>query len=122
MQVFHCWQCGEPLTGMILPVSRREECAGCGAEIHVCRMCVHYDPRVADQCREERAEQVTNKELANFCDYYAPNPDPHRPGKADATDEARRQLDALFGGGEPGEPSTSSSGVPKELEDLFRKD
>jgi hypothetical protein len=31
---------------------------------------VHYDPRVAEQCRERRADLVGEKHLANYCEYF----------------------------------------------------
>lgn len=116
--VYDCWKCGQPLTGMILPVSRREECEACGAEIHVCRQCRHYDARIANQCREERAEDVSDKERANFCDYYDPRPDAFTPGDSAAEAEAKAQLEALFGGG--GDPSPPAETNP--LDDLFDPD
>lgn len=81
-------------------------------------MCIHYHPRVADQCREDRAEQVSDKTRANFCDYYAPNARAYQAPDQDATSQARDQLDALFGG----DSETPKSDVPSDLEDLFKKD
>ena len=31
---------------------------------------MHYEPRMADQCRERRAEPVHEKHMANFCEYF----------------------------------------------------
>ena len=36
----------------------------------VCLNCASYDPRVAQQCREQRAEPVAEKHMANFCEYF----------------------------------------------------
>jgi len=90
-----CWKCGAVLE-LLLPLSRREECPACGADLHCCRFCRHFDPRVAGQCREERAEEVTDKARANFCDYIEPNP--HAYDGAKSSDAAARaQLAELFG-------------------------
>lgn len=70
-----CWKCGAGLSGVIMPLSRREECPECRAELHVCRQCEHYDAQISDQCREDRAEQVSDKTRANFCDYFKLKPD-----------------------------------------------
>jgi len=116
-----CWQCGASLAHAILPMSRRETCKACDAEQHVCRLCQHYDARVSDQCREERAEQVSNKELANFCDYFAPRAGAWL-GESGAVEQqaAAEQLAALFGDApvskDPG------SDVSDELKDLFGLD
>ena len=47
-----CWKCGVSLADYSLPLRRLEECRGCGAELHVCRMCEFYDTGVAKHCRE----------------------------------------------------------------------
>jgi hypothetical protein len=42
----------------------------CRADLRVCLNCAHYDPRVAHQCRERRAEPVLEKHIGNFCEYF----------------------------------------------------
>ena len=115
-----CWKCGKPLEDLILPVSRREECRNCRAEIHVCRMCTHFRANRAVWCGEERAEPPRETDVANFCDYFDPNPQAHQPGQS-ADERARAELDALFGDGPAaGEPAgDGSDGVPDELKKLF---
>ena len=34
--------------------------------------CKNYDPQVAEQCKERDADPVTDKERANFCEFYSP--------------------------------------------------
>jgi hypothetical protein len=36
----------------------------------VCLNCLSYDPRVAQECRDRRAEPVAEKHMANFCEYF----------------------------------------------------
>jgi hypothetical protein len=31
---------------------------------------MHYDPHVAQQCRERRAEPVLEKAVGNFCEFF----------------------------------------------------
>ncbi len=60
-------------------------------------MCVYFDPAVPRQCREDGAEDVTDKEHLNFCDWFKPSEaafDPNRKTEADAAKDA---LAALFG-------------------------
>ena len=60
-------------------------------------MCRHFDAGVVRQCREDGAEDVTEKERPNFCDWFVPSEnafDPHQKADADA---AKSALDALFG-------------------------
>jgi hypothetical protein len=42
----------------------------CGADLKVCLNCISYDPRVAHQCRDRRADPVAEKNLANYCEYF----------------------------------------------------
>ena len=92
-----CWKCGADLAALTLPLSRRDECARCRAELHVCRLCVEFAPQLAKQCREPTVEEVTNKEQANFCDYFRPRPGAYTPRDAGAAAQARSELERLFG-------------------------
>ena len=97
-----CWKCGANLAALSLPLSRRDECARCRAELHVCRLCVEYDERVAKRCREPMAEEVSDQEKSNFCDYFRPRPNAwSAPAGAasglSAADKARAELERLFG-------------------------
>jgi hypothetical protein len=65
----HCHHCGWEWT-LSLPPGRTETCHQCGADMKVCLNCVHYDAKVAHQCRERRAEPVAEKHMANFCEYF----------------------------------------------------
>lgn len=65
----------------------------------VCRNCVSYDPKVAYQCRDRRADPVAEKHSANFCEYFEMVRRTFTPG-ADANPReaaAREQLKKLFG-------------------------
>ena len=92
-----CWQCGAGLSALSLPLSRRDECPKCRAELHVCRMCVEYDPQRAQQCREPTVEEVRDKQRANFCDYFKPRPGAYAAPASSQTDRARAELEKLFG-------------------------
>jgi ribosome-binding protein aMBF1 (putative translation factor) len=65
----HCNNCGEPWTLDGQP-GRGEVCMKCRADLRVCLNCAHYDPRIAQQCRERRAEPVLEKAVGNFCEYF----------------------------------------------------
>jgi hypothetical protein len=121
-----CWKCGESLAGLTLPLRRLEICGKCNAELHVCRMCVEYDVSKAKHCREPIAEEVRDKDHANFCDFYRPRPDAYRQANQAELDKSRAGLDALFGG----KPGSSASGASassaadeakRTLEGLFGK-
>lgn len=65
-----CAQCGEKLPVIGNQVGRRDTCASCGAELHACVMCRHYDPTVAKMCKEPFAEVPMDKSSANFCEFF----------------------------------------------------
>ena len=92
-----CWKCGASLAELSLPLRRTDECRVCRAELHVCLMCEFYDTSVAKSCRETIAEEVKDKQRANFCDYFRPSDRAYRPGDQSAADKAKAELEALFG-------------------------
>jgi hypothetical protein len=92
-----CWKCGASLAHLSLPLSRRDECSSCRAELHACRLCRFHDPAVAKACREPVAEEVRDKTRANFCDHFAPVAGAHQ-GVSGEAEAARAALESLFGG------------------------
>ena len=93
----HCWRCGASLAALKLPLGRTEECAACRSQLHVCRMCRSWDRARPKQCREEDAEEVRDKERANFCDWFKPRAGAFDAAVAAAASAATTAADALFG-------------------------
>ena len=123
-KVLSCYRCGESLEALSLPLSRLDLCPGCGVELHVCRMCRQYAPSAPDACLEEDAPEVRTKTAANFCDYFQPNPEAFDGTEKNAEDQARAQLDALFGAEDAkaaGDSGTSDADQAlQQAEDLFK--
>ncbi len=116
-----CWKCGASLEALSLPLRRLDECKQCGAELHVCKLCEWYSTSVAKHCREPIADEVKDKERANFCDYFKPRANAYTPPD-DAAARAKTELDALFGGGAAKAPEPSAAERARaELEALFNK-
>ncbi len=65
-----CWHCGRDLTKA--DYGRETLCLGCGKATRVCRNCRHYAPGKPNACLEPMAEEVLNKERANFCELFDP--------------------------------------------------
>jgi hypothetical protein len=116
-----CWKCGASLADLSLPLRRLDECKSCSAELHVCKLCEFYSIAVAKHCREPIAEEVKDKERANFCDYFKPRPGAHSNAAQDAAAKAKADLEALFGGtpSASSEPSAAEK-ARAELEALFK--
>jgi len=72
-------------------------CALCRADLHVCKMCVDYDTRVAKHCREPTAEEVSDKTRANFCDFYKPRPGAYTAPNTAEVNKSLTELEKLFG-------------------------
>lgn len=91
-----CWHCGGSLDEVRLPLRRLEVCPACDVELHCCKMCQFYNPRVSDGCDEDRAEEVMDKERANFCDFFKPSPNAYVSRDGSKAQSARIQLNRLF--------------------------
>jgi hypothetical protein len=61
--------------------------------------CISYDARVAEQCRDRRADLVGEKHLANYCEYFEMIRREYVPPKENTSREgkARESLKKLFG-------------------------
>jgi len=53
-------------------VGFRAECHQCRNDVHVCKNCDFYDPKVYNECRETSAEVVRERDRANYCEYFQP--------------------------------------------------
>jgi hypothetical protein len=92
----HCYRCGESLAALSLPLARLDECPKCRAQLHVCRMCERFAPRLPKGCREDDAPDVRDKKNANFCDYFKPSATAYDPAEQQTEQAARAALDSLF--------------------------
>jgi hypothetical protein len=94
----HCHNCGWEWRLAGQP-GRGESCHQCHADLRVCLNCISYDPKVAHQCLDRRAEPVMEKAAGNFCEWYQIK---QRPYAAKSTanpreDSARDSLRKLLG-------------------------
>ncbi|MEW5804983.1 MAG: hypothetical protein AB1847_23095 [bacterium] len=94
-----CYHCQKPVkVERIVP--RLAACPHCDSDLHCCLNCALYSEYAPNKCREPQSEQVSDRERANFCDFFifadtAPGETPNK--KKSEAEEARRKLDALFG-------------------------
>ncbi len=89
----HCWKCGAEYKLPGTP-GRSETCHHCSSDLKVCLNCISYDPRVAQQCRDQRADPVAEKHLANYCEYFEMIRREYIPATHDTSREAKAR-DAL---------------------------
>jgi len=121
-----CWRCGASLEALPVPFGRRDECPSCRADLHVCRMCRHYDPRVSKACREPVAEEVKDKDRSNFCDWFQARAGAYAVPSGREADDSRARLEALFSlappdraGGEKAAPPSEADAARQALDRLF---
>jgi hypothetical protein len=91
-----CHHCGASLAALSLPFTRLDECPKCRAQLHVCKMCERFAPRLPKGCSEEDAPDVRDKKSANFCDYFKPSAKAYDDAAYTADQAARAALDDLF--------------------------
>ncbi|MBL8951387.1 MAG: hypothetical protein JNK82_11450 [Myxococcaceae bacterium] len=90
-----CGKCGKRLDIVANQVGRRDVCPHCGAELHACIHCRHYDETVAKECKEPFADVPGDKEDANFCELYQIGDGLDRGGSA-SKDALLSAAEALF--------------------------
>lgn len=122
-----CWNCGCSLEDIPRPISRHANCPECFEDLHCCRLCVHFAPRLTGQCDDDRAEPPVQKENANFCEFFRPLVGAYEDARGSRRDAARERLDALFGGGGDKKPggnaptgTSSEDRARAQLEALFK--
>ena len=92
-----CWKCGTTID--LTPrsrVSRNDSCQHCHSDLHACKNCRFHDPTVHNQCRETQAEWVSDRERANFCDYFSPSATTAGASPGAAAQNAKSAFDRLF--------------------------
>jgi hypothetical protein len=118
-----CYYCGNRLDAAM--PGRLDACPQCGKYLHVCRMCVYYDPaETSSQCTEDDAEKVHDKQAANFCDYFSLSANAFDVAEISADARARTQLTALFDGNDSqanGQQPSEADDLLKDAEALFKK-
>lgn len=113
-----CYRCGAALDSLPLPLSRRDGCPECAADLHVCKMCMYFSASAPRQCLEDGAEDVKEKERPNFCDWFKPSDTAYDPAAHAKAAQAQSELDALFGNG--GSPDPEPSAALSDAEKLFK--
>ena len=119
-QTLNCWKCRSALDDVLVPFARIAECPRCRADLHACRMCEFFDPGARRGCKEPVAEEVSDRERANFCGYFTPAAGAGPRAEDGAAQAVRSELDTLFGLSSRPDGSPGSSGeARRRLDALF---
>ncbi len=90
-----CAGCGTVLPALAEPLG---QCSKCGAELHSCKQCEHFDPSSRYECTEPIPERIANKAARNECTFFSLRVIVERetsPG-AKRPDDARKAFENLF--------------------------
>lgn len=95
--VFACKGCGEKRRDPAA-IQPSDLCSKCGAPLHACAQCMHFDTGARWECTQPIQQRVASKKASNTCAFYAPAQSFDLTGsRATATpDDARAAFDRLF--------------------------
>ncbi len=88
-----CWNCGAEMTAA--HYGRENNCPSCSKPTRVCRNCRWYAPGRPNACEEPMADEVKEKERANFCEYFEPTRLEAQDGKS-SEDDLLKAAEELF--------------------------
>ncbi len=91
----HCHACDAEYE--IAPSERigfRDDCERCGADLHSCLNCRHYDTSAYNECHESSADRVLDKARANRCEWFGPGD--AEGGDGSGKTSALSDLESLF--------------------------
>ena len=93
--LIRCYKCQKEHEVPAL-ISRQETCYKCHADLRCCKMCVHYDVTVYNDCHETQAERIVDKEKANFCSYFVLKDNINSPDPKTLKQQALDKAKSLF--------------------------
>jgi hypothetical protein len=93
-----CWKCGTATAEIfgVTKVLRDDTCSKCDSDLHVCKNCRFYDRQYHNECRETQAEWVSDKERANYCEYFTPSDRVAGAKPKSSTEQVKSAFDGLF--------------------------
>ena len=89
-----CQNCGQNIEQETF--TRNDICPKCGIYLKSCIQCKNYDPNSYHSCKEPMIEEVSDKNSANFCEYYKPNSTNISNSSYKKKDDVLNELDKLF--------------------------
>jgi ribosomal protein S27E len=94
-EVVRCARCGHELT-VATASSADGTCARCGAELHSCAQCAHFDTSAPFECQKPVRARVSPKDARNTCADFDARTSVERETKSQAPTSARKAFDDLF--------------------------
>jgi hypothetical protein len=94
-EVVRCARCGYELT-VAAAWSPDGTCLRCGADLHTCAQCVHFDTAAPFECQKPVPVRISPKDARNACAWFEPRTTIERETKSTAPTSARKAFDDLF--------------------------
>lgn len=116
---YRCYNCGEELVFEV-KIGRRDMCPNCYAYLHCCYNCKFWNPGVHNQCTENQGEFIRDRSEGNFCLYFTFKSVNEDDTESEAA-QAKKNLDALFGGGTTKTAPKTPEEAKARLDALFKK-
>jgi hypothetical protein len=92
-EVMRCARCGHVTSEAIAAASR---CARCGADLHACVQCSHFDAGQRFECDQQIPARVSPKDGRNDCPLFEAQQRVERETGSSAPSSARQAFDDLF--------------------------
>lgn len=94
-EVVRCARCGYELTAATA-WSPEGTCTKCGADLHTCAQCIHFDTSATFECHQAVPVRISPKDVKNTCTLFEPRTTVERETKTTAPTSARSAFDDLF--------------------------
>ncbi len=94
-EVVRCAPCGNELT-VAAAWSVEGRCNRCGADLHSCAQCLHFDTGSTFECRQTIPARLSPKDARNVCPVFEPRTTVERETGSAAPPSARKAFDDLF--------------------------
>lgn len=93
--VARCVDCGTLLPA---PTDSPGQCPKCGAELHSCKQCAHFDPGHRFECTQLIPERLPDKHARNKCTFFSLRVTVERNTSSGSTrlEDTRRAFGNLF--------------------------
>ena len=112
-QCHHSWNYESPL-------GRSDSCPNCGSDCKVCLNCQFFDIHSHNECKENQAEWVRDKDKGNFCNYFVAH---EKNSEKESKDlhKTKNDLEKLFNNNSNSENTDQEKNHINSLEKLFKK-
>jgi predicted RNA-binding Zn-ribbon protein involved in translation (DUF1610 family) len=98
-EVLKCARCGTALT-VAAAWSPEGQCPKCGADLHACAQCVHFDTSAPFECHQPIRARVSPKDARNTCQHFEPRTTVERETTSTTSpasaSSAKKAFDDLF--------------------------